>query len=240
MSEEFILKIKAEDIVREAVVSCRGLADNLSSLPVVDYICSAIFLKMTGLLEQKFRAMTWVMANNNREYRRTFLNSRNFGEFSSLTDKKTVYKDLVEQIFIYRKAPFIINHKDIAKSVACFLVSMFEKTIFDTNLHGELLAFYEVISKQAFNVHKITTATVTHILIPNEVIKDLFEDVIRCRNRLAHNAYVNISVRNDLPELCNRKELDCNNIFMQFFVLLYIDNVFNETYKVYWEEFANL
>jgi len=27
---------------------------------------------------------------------------------------------------------------------------------------------------------------------------------------------------------------------MQFFVLLYIDNVFNETYKVYWEEFANL
>ena len=104
----------------------------------------------------------------------------------------------------------------------------------------ERTAFYEVISKQAFNVHKITTATVTHILIPNEVIKDLFEDVIRCRNRLAHNAYVNISVRNDLPELCNRKELDCNNIFMQFFVLLYIDNVFNETYKVYWEEFANL
>ena len=48
-------------------------------------------------------------------------------------------------------------------------------------------------------------------LIPNEVIKDLFEDVIRCRNRLAHNAYVNISVRNDLPELCNRKELDRAN-----------------------------
>ena len=32
MSEEFILKIKAEDIVREAVVSCRGLADKLSRM----------------------------------------------------------------------------------------------------------------------------------------------------------------------------------------------------------------
>ena len=67
MSEEFILNTRAEDVINEAIVACRGLADNFSSLPVVEYVCSAIFLKMTGLLEQKFRAMVWVMANNSKE-----------------------------------------------------------------------------------------------------------------------------------------------------------------------------
>lgn len=64
MSEEFILNTRAEDVINEAIVACRGLADNFSSLPVVEYVCSAIFLKMTGLLEQKFRAMVWVIQRN--------------------------------------------------------------------------------------------------------------------------------------------------------------------------------
>lgn len=55
--------------------------------------------------------------------------------------------------------------------------------------------------------------------------------VIKCRNRVAHNTYVNMSVQNDITELCSRRELDCCNVFMQFFILLYIDNIFNETYK---------
>lgn len=43
MSEEFILNTRAEDVINEAIVACRGLADNFSSLPVVEYVCSAIF-----------------------------------------------------------------------------------------------------------------------------------------------------------------------------------------------------
>lgn len=160
MSEEFILNTRAEDVINEAIVACRGLADNFSSLPVVEYVCSAIFLKMTGLLEQKFRAMVWVMANNSRDYRRTFLRERSFGEYSNLSDKKTVYKDLIEQIFVYRKDPFEINHKQIAKAVVDFIVSIFKETIFDSNLHGELLAFCDSMSKQSFCIQKITTEKV--------------------------------------------------------------------------------
>lgn len=177
MSEEFILNTRAEDVINEAIVACRGLADNFSSLPVVEYVCSAIFLKMTGLLEQKFRAMVWVMANNSRDYRRTFLRERSFGEYSNLSDKKTVYKDLIEQIFVYRKDPFEINHKQIAKAVVDFIVSIFKETIFDSNLHGELLAFCDSMSKQSFCIQKITTEKVTHSLIPNESVKTLFEEV---------------------------------------------------------------
>ncbi len=122
-----------------------------------------IFLKMTGLLEQKFRAMVWVMANNSRDYRRTFLRERSFGEYSNLSDKKTVYKDLIEQIFVYRKDPFEINHKQIAKAVVDFIVSIFKETIFDSNLHGELLAFCDSMSKQSFCIQKITTEKVSAI-----------------------------------------------------------------------------
>ena len=240
MSEEFILNTRAEDVINEAIVACRGLADNFSSLPVVEYVCSAIFLKMTGLLEQKFRAMVWVMANNSRDYRLTFLRERSFGEYSNLSDKKTVYKDLIEQIFVYRKDPFEINHKQIAKAVVDFIVSIFKETIFDSNLHGELLAFCDSMSKQSFCIQKITTEKVTHSLIPNESVKTLFEEVIKCRNRVAHNTYVNLSVQNDITELCSRRELDCCNVFMQFFILLYIDNIFNETYKIYIKEFGNM
>ena len=48
MSEEFILNTRAEDVINEAIVACRGLADNFSSLPVVEYVCSAIFLNLAA------------------------------------------------------------------------------------------------------------------------------------------------------------------------------------------------
>lgn len=49
MSEEFILNTRAEDVINEAIVACRGLADNFSSLPVVEYVCSAIILNSIPL-----------------------------------------------------------------------------------------------------------------------------------------------------------------------------------------------
>ena len=44
MSEKFILQTKATKIIEEALIATNCLSDDLSSLPVVNYICSSIFL----------------------------------------------------------------------------------------------------------------------------------------------------------------------------------------------------
>ena len=120
MSEKFILQTKATNIIEEALIATNCLSDDLSSLPVVNYICSSIFLKLTGLLEQKFKALAWTLANDNREYRRKFI-SENYGEYSSYNDKQKIYKQLIMDIFRFSNDDIIIRHKELAKEAQSFI-----------------------------------------------------------------------------------------------------------------------
>lgn len=232
MSEEFILRAKAEDVLTEAVVASNGLVDDFAAFPVVEYICSAIFLKMTGLLEQKFRAAAWTMANNNRDYRYEFLRKKH-SQCSRYDDKQSVYKDLIAEIFLLKYGEFEIDHRNIAQEAITFIQSLFQNTIFSSCLSADFLGFKKELNGNFFSKVKITANSATHVLITNSDIKNLFEEVIHGRNKIAHNLYVNKCVKNDLTELCVRKKINHNNIFIQFFVLLYIDRIFNYIYQIY-------
>ena len=240
MSDKFILTIQAKDIIEEAIIATSDLPDDFSSLPVVEYINSSIFLKLTGLLEQKFRALTWIMADNDREYRRDFLRNRSFGEYSNYADKQQVYKDLLSQIFNYESNNLYINHKELAKQSREYIISFFNNTVFSSNFYNDFLQFINFDIPKKIKLLNITTQKETQVLIPNPKAKELFENIIKKRNKVAHNLEVNKYIKGDLSELCKNDEPNCDNIFICFWMLIYLDGILNETYKIYEEIMENI
>ena len=231
MYEEFILKIDAKKIIHEAIVATSGLPDNFSSLPVVNYICSSILLKLTGFLEQKFRALDWTLAYHNREYRYSFMREIH-GEYSSYEDKQKVYKQLLKEITKFNTS-FFIRHETVAKEVFCFIEKSFENTIFSSNLCRDFKEFKKELCEINFKKHKITEDPKTFMLIPHQSVKELFDNIIKERNQIAHNTIINKQTHMDIDELNKIENLNSHNIFIQIFVLTYIDNIFNDTYKIY-------
>lgn len=230
MEEDFILNIQAESIIEEAIIASNSLPDNFNSLPIVDYVCSALFLKTTGLLEQKFKVLAWKMATHNREYRKDFLDKRNFGEFSNYESKQTLYKDLIKEILLLDNHDFIIKHKEHLANSQSIIKNLFNNTIFQSTLQHDYLLFNKKTISQSD--HKISSETKTHSLLPNPETKDIFEFIVKKRNKIAHNAFVNKCVKNELCELSSDYKI-CENFFMQLFILIYMDNVFNQTYQIY-------
>ncbi len=234
MAEEHILKLRASDYIEEALCATSCLPDNFNTLPIIEYICSAIFLKITGLLEQKFKAISWIMADNDREYRRNLLSSKQ-GECSQYKDKQQIYKNLVETIEHINKTAFIRNPAILAEKSKSLIENLFENTIFRSNLYIEFKTFQAVISDITF-----TQQTKNCELLPETNIKNVFDKIIEQRNRCAHNLYVNSFVQHDIKSLYSQQGLNSDNVFIQFFVLIYLDEIFNYTYLEYKKALANL
>lgn len=239
MSEKFILQTKATKIIEEALIATNCLSDDLSSLPVVNYICSSIFLKLTGLLEQKFKALAWTLANDNREYRRKFI-SENYGEYSSYNDKQKIYKQLIMDIFRFSKDDITIRHKELAKEAQSFIKESFKNTIFATNLCRDFCEFDDEIKMMNFSNITVKFSEDEKgkdiKLINDDKMKELFNNIINERNRIAHNTFINKPEKMDIKELYNinrNSNLNFYNVFIQFFMLIYIDNIFNTIYEMY-------
>ena len=70
-----------------------------------------------------------------------------------------------------------------------------------------------------------------------EKIKNEYEELYNQRNRIAHNT---LSYQQNLPDfniLKNEKEYS-RNYFLWFAILLLIDNIFIEIYKLYQDRFS--
>ena len=70
-----------------------------------------------------------------------------------------------------------------------------------------------------------------------EKIKNEYEELYNQRNRIAHNT---LSYQQNLPDfniLKNEKEYS-RNYFLWFAILLLIDNIFIEMYKLYQDRFS--
>lgn len=239
MTEEFILNKMVEDVLEEAVIAMMDLRDDFTSLPVVDYLCSSLIIKITGLLEQKFRAVVWTLASHDRDYRRDFLNNR-FGEYSNFESKQGVYKLLVGQIKKIADTKFTIEHNAHLEESKKLVLEKFGKTIIHSNLNRDYDDFKNNIAiTNQINIDIDPKDKRTITLIPNEKIKELFENLIhKDRNRIAHNTDTVQSVKNNLHLLFTESD-DTRNYFIKIFVLLYIDKVLDQTYKRYKELFDN-
>ena len=95
--EAFILT-PISKILKEAAIASSSMEMGIASYPLCDYIMQSLFLKMTGMQEQKMKCISWELATDDYELRYLRYKRDPLGECSSYSDKKKVLFDLIHQL----------------------------------------------------------------------------------------------------------------------------------------------
>lgn len=234
--EKFIMTSITE-VLDEAIVASYPLGDGIATYPISEYMIQSIFLKMTGFQEQKLRFIAWEMASNDLEYRYKLLKGDD--KYSSFDAKSKIFKSLIEAI--KKIDPNFTIEKFEKKEIQEYSVNIVKKKFNNTNLATwhqrkynamERANISKIIPLNQFlqnNVNKKTGGLLESVLIKH------YNNLYDRRNSLAHNLN---SFKPRFPlfrELVNEGDLD-NNYFVWFSILVLIDKIFMELYKVYKEE----
>jgi len=230
----FILS-PVSDILHDAVSASAGIGNGIETYPLCDYIMQSVFLKLTGSQEQKMKCITWEMATNDYEYRRTLLaNDDKLGECSSYEVKNKIFKQLVGQI---RKHDTSFDVK-VAVEAKNILKETFDEI---TNIFGD--SNLSRWSEGSFRWFVKNRMVIKHEhLVPldkkgksnlfENVLQDKYEMLYNHRNRIAHNTQ---SYQQNLPTLKTLANDDYvyENYFLYFTILVLVDRIFRVLYKDY-------
>ena len=184
---------------------------------------------MTGYQEQKMKCIAWEIATNDFEYRRRLLNDEDkLGEYSAYTAKNKIYKSLCKQVEGF-SPNFNFKALEIKERVKQNSFDLVIDVFGGTNLAVWKNEMFNEFSRSKVirdNQYLKGTELLESILI--EEYKTLYNQ----RNRIAHNT---VSYQQNLPDFSVlREEKDCSrNYFLWFSILLLIDNIFIEVYKIY-------
>ena len=185
------------------------------------------------------KCIAWEIATNDFDYRRKLLNNEDkLGEYSTFETKNKVYKTIYKQIerfdlnFKFKDNVFIDDMKKRVKKNSFELVKeVFENTnlmVWNQNSYSQFLKSKIIEEDQYLKDGKN---------LMGEKIKNEYEELYNQRNRIAHNT---LSYQQNLPDfniLKNEKEYS-RNYFLWFAILLLIDNIFIEMYKLYQDRFS--
>ena len=229
-------------VLEEAVSASYVINDGVETYPLSEYIIHSLFLKMTGFQEQKMKCIAWEMATYDYGYRRSLLqNEDKLGEYSSYKAKSAIYKRLNELIKSL-KASYDVNHltkqqwidesvEEIKKIFSNSVLVTWTQRKYDYFVHGFKIGEEQILpsdTKMFKNKAQLSASV--------EVVLELqYEELYNNRNRLAHNT---LSYQENLPSLKSlQKEDDTSrNYFIWFFILVLIDRIFMEIFKVYVNE----
>ncbi|WP_411354350.1 hypothetical protein [Thomasclavelia ramosa] len=232
--DKFILT-PMSTILEEAIQASSGIGSGIETYPLCDYIMQSIFLKMTGYQEQKMKCIAWEIATNNFEYRRRLLNNDDkLGECSTYDSKNKIYKALFKQI------KSIDSNYEIEQSIKVRIKNNSFNKVKDMFMDTNLVTW----NKKLFNdflesklIKETQYLNNSNNLLEN-IIQEKYDEIYKQRNRLAHNTQ---SYQQNLPDfkmLSIEKEYS-RNYFLWFAILLLIDNIFIELYKIYIDLFEN-
>lgn len=226
--DKFILAPMSK-ILKEVVLASAGIGSGIETYPLCDYIMQSVFLKMTGCQEQKMKCIAWEIATNDFEYRRRLLNDEDkLGEYSAYTAKNKIYKSLCKQVEGF-SPNFNFKALEIKERVKQNSFDLVIDVFGGTNLAVWKNEMFNEFSRSKVirdNQYLKGAELLESILI--EEYKTLYNQ----RNRIAHNT---VSYQQNLPDFSVlREEKDCSrNYFLWFSILLLIDNIFIEVYKIY-------
>jgi len=229
------------DIMKDVITASVGINDGIETYPLCDYVMQSVFLKMTGAQEQKMKCISWELATNDYEYRYSRFTQKPLGECSNYSDKKEIYKDLIQQIEklgIIKFDEDIINRSDILQKTT----QLVQDTFIDSNLviwakksFNEYLEIWSGISTDYFT-HDKSNLFKNGNNISFESTKGLIEiynnHLYKHRNRVAHNT---LSYQQNLPTLGTliNDDYKYNNYFIYFSILILIDNIMISLYNKY-------
>ena len=226
---DFILS-PITDILKIAVTATTGIGSGIETYPLCDYIMQSVFLKMTGVQEQKMKCICWELATNDYEYRRRLLAGEyKFGECSSYLDKNKVYKHLVAQIQNHSPASDFINDND-KQNILATAISDVKDIFLDTNLSIWAQNSFSEFTNNWTLIQRVHFANKDSLF--ENVLQDKYAVLYRHRNRCAHNTQ---SYQQNLPTLKTlaREDYKHENYFVWFSILVLIDKIFIELYEKY-------
>lgn len=222
-----------DKLIDDAITSTAGLHNKLYAYPVVEYIMHSLFLKISGMLEQKMYSIIFEMSSNHIDLRYKALNGYYKG-VSSLNDKNKILKELIEQITLYA-------NYDMVNKLEYIDISYWQDSINKINEKFYLSLFMDCNIRQFKECHDILTSldiTKKTLHKDTKLKNNLFiiyeKYLCPTRNRLAHNEYVQY---NNIPTIKDiaRDSYKYNNYFLFFTIFHYIDIVFMNSFKQYIE-----
>lgn len=239
--KKFILE-PVSNILKEAVQAINPIGSGIETYPLLDYVMQSVFIKMTGAQEQKLKCIAWELATNDYDFRREFLDKFNV-EFSHYDDKNKLYKKLIEQIKLV-KTDFQINslidkNKMLDDSSLGVFLDNSNIIHWSKNNYNEYMTIFSTISCDDFFIEEYRNrgnSPVSYSLFKGEsILHNVYANhLYKNRNHIAHNTK---SSQQNLPTLERLKSDDYQyeNYFLWFSILILIDEVFMELYKVYLE-----
>jgi len=231
------------EILCDAVSSSNLIGDGINCFPVFDFIVTATFLRMTGCLEQKIQAIRWELATNNIEYRRNLL-SKGISECSSYDDKNQVFKQIARELQSSSlSANYTVKQKDYLSDIKQEMTTMFKNSSLRNIMPRSYMEFEKIIDEliNNFENHNIFAFNGDAIPLFGEkkdsklkinLLQFIFMNyVYKKRNQIAHNTETNLQ---NLPLIKTMNDENFKyNYFVFFAVLMLIDKIFIDMFKLY-------
>ena len=243
MNHNSFILTSISDMLVDVTSATLGAGDGVETYPLCDYVMQSVFLKMTGALEQKMKCISWEMATNDYEYRYMRYSKNPLGECSSYQEKNDIYKDLVKQIQLRRRAEYCPSSID-RLGVLNKTTSQVKNTFIGTNLliwaqksFNEYIEIWGGLSERYFLENRNNLFTKRANLPPigsgRKSLDEIYNDhLYKHRNRVAHNTFSYQQNLSTLSTLVN-EYYKYNNYFVYFSILVLIDNVFIRLFDEY-------
>jgi hypothetical protein len=218
-------------ILEDVTTATAGIGNGIETYPLCDYIMQSIFLRMTGFQEQKMKCICWELATLDYEYRYKRYTLKPLGECSRYDEKKTIYKDIIEQIknrILDFDVSTFIDRAELLQETISFIKGIFV----DTNLSiWEQNSFIEFL-KDSTLIQPTHFGTNDNLFV--NTLQDKYTLLYNHRNRCAHNT---LSYQQNLPTLKTLANDDYkhDNYFIRFAILILIDKIFIILYNKYLE-----
>lgn len=218
------IKTSIIEVLQEGIAAVDCMQDcGLDTFPMMQYVLQSLFLKMTGYGEQKLRFIIWEIASYDLEFRYNLLKGEcSFGEFSQLSEKKTVYAKLLKEVSTFGLTDVLTERikNDIIQEVKDEMNATFEKSsIKDAypDVYERFLTFLSGWNSDSF--------AKDNELLRDNLVPIYTEYIYKQRNCCAHNT---LSYQQDFLSFEDMKKpyMVYANYFTSFAVLLLLDKVF--------------
>ena len=236
---KFILTPLSE-ILKECINAVKGIGKGIENYPLCEYIMQTTFLKMTGESEQKLKCIVWEIATFDFEFRYEFLRkTQNYGEYSSLEQKKNVFKDLKKEIIkfsnqVVLQILFTDSVKNTIKGKIKDMTDLIGTSCIVKWQEREFL-FFKKNFDSFFDINSFCKYDAKNQNLSFFDKTDEYEKIVfRHRNRCAHNLK---SYQVNLPDFSSfvDKNYDYQNYFFRFAILILLDEIFMCMYQKYLE-----
>ena len=230
-----------DDSARALLSADRGM--NYAS--TYEYILQAVFMRMTGYLEQKLKCVCWELATQDYEYRFVrYLAGRGVG-CSQYHDKKQILNDLVEAIEKLGCKFQVLNQERKNILNAAMLALDEFHTLSKAGLCGDGVFDISMALLKRISVDDILPqvkdkwdffsgdpkASGGHLIGKKVNLQYLYEvAVYRHRNRCAHNTLCYQTNHPDLRSIV-RDDFAYQNYYVRLFILLLIDQIVVAVFK---------